>query len=83
MIASKVPNTLRKTTSGRCWAQSPPKYPPIKKAKSDQQAGFQIDISCLVILPEGERANGQQQRRQRCSLGLVLAHVKEIDRARE
>jgi hypothetical protein len=25
MITSKVPNTLRKTTSGRCWAQSPPK----------------------------------------------------------
>ncbi len=25
MIANKVPNTLRKTTSGRCCAQSPPK----------------------------------------------------------
>jgi len=53
-----------------------------KKAQSDKQASFEVDISCFVILPESQSASGCQERRKRCPLGSVLAHMEEINQHR-
>src|ERR1700720_3620337 len=55
---------------------------PDKKAQSDKQASFKVHISCFVIRPESQSSSGCQERRKRCPLGFVLAHMEKINQHR-
>ena len=71
--------TRRSTSSGMCWALMSAEVGAYGESRGEQESGFEVGVALPVVLPESEDADGGEHGGERCALGAVLAHVKEID----
>ncbi len=49
------------------------------EADGDQKGELEVDVAGFVVGPEGEDADGQQERGNGCPLGAELGHAEEED----